>query len=348
MLVIAVCTAVTMSLSRINDDNNPFAPTLYVLAVAIVARITDGFFFGIGASLASVACVNYFFTFPFHKFNMTISSYPLTFAVMLLVSILVSAMSSQLKKQERLRFEVENEKMRANLLRSVSHDLRTPLASIIGSSSLLLEKPGLSAQERSKMLLEIQKIARWLSRVTENILSVTKLNSDGVKIATTDEVVEEIVGSSIVKFRKHSSALPIEVKSPDEVLIVPMDATLIQQVLINLFENVEVHGHCATRILLEIRHETLRVVFSVADNGTGFPPSVLPKVFSTTMISSSKNADGHRNMGIGLSVCNSIIVAHGGQMSAHNNIYGGATVEFWLPIGEGEDEQQAEDTYSRG
>ena len=184
VLIIAAFTAVAMSLSRINNDNNPFAPTLYVLAVALVARFTDGFFYGIAASLASVACVNFFFTYPFHKFNMTLSSYPLTFAVMLLVSILVSAMSSQLKKQERIRFEAENEKMRANLLRSVSHDLRTPLASIIGSSSLLLEKPGLPAQERSKMLLEIQKDARWLSRVTENILSITKLSSDGVKIAT--------------------------------------------------------------------------------------------------------------------------------------------------------------------
>ncbi|MDD3336037.1 MAG: DUF4118 domain-containing protein [Eubacteriales bacterium] len=334
--ILVLCTAVARLLSTLNNDNNPFAACMYVLGVALVARYTSGYWYGVAASIISVACVNFFFTYPFYMFNLSLTGYPLTFAVMLLVSVIISAMSTQLKRQERLRFEAQNESMRANLLRSISHDIRTPIASMLGASSVLLENRDLTRAEQEEMLLEIQSDARWLNRVTENILSVTKLNADGVKLQKSEEVVEEIVGSAIVKFRKRQDALPIQVTSPDDILLVPMEATLIEQVLINLFENVEAHGKTATKIDLDISRQSGRVVFRVSDDGIGFTPSALQCFQSGQPFSSGQTGeDGHRNMGIGLSVCQSIITAHGGGMSAYNNKAGGAAIEFWLPC-EGE------------
>ena len=334
VFIIALCTAVALALSRVDNDNNPFASMLYILGVALIARFTSGFLYGAAASVISVLCVNYVFTYPFYTFNLSLKGYPLTFTVMLCVSVLVSAMSAQLKRQERLRFEAKNEAMRANLLRSVSHDLRTPLASILGASSVLLNDRELGRSEREEMLLGIQKDARWLTRVTENLLSVTKLNNDGVTLKTQDEVVEEIVGSATVKFRRHGDALPVMVSAPDEILLVSMDATLIEQVLINLFENVQEHAGTATRISLDIARCGERVVFAVSDDGQGLDESIIPRLFDGDIVTQGQvSADGRRSMGIGLSVCRTIVQAHGGGMSAKNNESGGATVEFWLPYG---------------
>lgn len=334
VLVMGLCVIICVALSHINDDNNPFAVPVFILGIAIISRFSTGYICGIIASLFSVVCVNYMFTYPFWEFDWTLTGYPLTFSVMLIVSVIISALTTQVKKQQRLMYEAEMEKMRANLLRAISHDIRTPLASIVGSTSVLIENQELEDSTRLELVREINKDARWLSRVTENILSVTKFKTEGVKLKLTEEVVEEIVGTAIVKFRK-TSDIPITVKKPDEILLVPMEATLIEQVLINLLENVVHHGGNADKIEIEVVRTTDRVVFNISDNGGGIAEDVLPHMFDGSLLM-KKNADrdGKRNMGIGLSVCNSIVMAHGGKMWAENNKKGGATVAFWLPSGE--------------
>ena len=340
LFFLALCTGVAAILSTVNDDNNPFATCLFVLAVALVARFTTGYVYGIIASVVSVACVNYLFTVPFFQFDLSVTGYPLTFASMLVVSVIVSAMSTRLRRQERIRFEAQQEKMRANLLRSISHDLRTPLTSIIGVSSALLENRTLSRPEQEDMLDEIQKDARWLNRAMENILSLTKVNAGGVKLKKNEEIVEEIVGSAIVKYHKRKETLPVRVTGTSEILLVPMDALLIEQVLLNLFENAEIHGETATKIELMIQREQERVVFCVSDDGKGLSEAQLSNPFEFDPVPDGKSGvGGHRNMGIGLSVCHTVIAAHGGGMSAYNNKTGGATIQFWLPLDEGENEQ---------
>lgn len=145
--------------------------------------------------------VNYLFTYPFHEFNLSIDGYPLTFAVMLVVSVLVSTLTTQIKRQEQLRYEAEKDRMRANLLRSVSHDIRTPLAAIMGLSATVEEGETLSDEGRG-MVEEIRQNAQWLLHLSENILSVTRFSEEGVVIEKSDEVVEEIVGSAIRRFAK--------------------------------------------------------------------------------------------------------------------------------------------------
>ena len=147
------------------------------------------------------------------------------------------------------------------------------------------------------------------------------------------------MGSAIAKFRKSYGSIPISVSKPDKVLLVDMDATLIEQVLINLFENVVIHGETATRIDVKIVCEDDRVIFSIDDDGAGFPPQVLPHAFDGYIHGNSKSpSDDRRDMGIGLSVCQSIIRAHGGNISARNNERGGASICFWLPYEDHDDE----------
>lgn len=328
LAIFAIAVAVCAPLSKVFDDNNPFAASVFMLAVVLTARFTRGYVFGIIGAAVSVFCVNFMFTYPFWEFNMTIAGYPLTFSVMLLMSITISTLTTQIKRQEKLRYEVDSEKMRSNLLRSVAHDLRTPLTSIIGASSAALDARDLSEGERAALLTEINNDARWLMRVMENILSVTKLSGDAVKLKKEAEVVEEIVGSAIVKFKRAPGAIPVKVDKPEEILLVPMEATLIEQVLINLFENAVAHGKTASKIEVRIRRAPGRVVFEIEDDGAGFSDEALPRVFEGDMRGA---VDGRRNMGIGLNVCQSIIRAHGGEISGYNRKSGGAGIRFYLP-----------------
>ena len=268
------------------------------------------------ASLIGTFCVNYIFTYPFWAFDITYPGYPLTMVVMLVVSILISTLTTQIKQQEKIRLEMEREKMHANLLRAISHDIRTPLASILGASSTL-QLQELSDDDRSTLLSGIQRDAQWLVRVTENLLSVTRLVGDNVVIKKEDEVLEEIIGSAILKYHSTPGTLPVEVDSPDEILVVPVDGVLIEQVLINLLDNVSAHAEGATKIWLHVSRENSDVVVSVEDDGAGISPLQFPHLMDGTVHSTGQSrSDGHRNMGIGLSVCRTIICAHGGSLRA--------------------------------
>ena len=132
--ILVMAVLMSMALSGLHDDNNPFATPLFILAVALIARLTDGYAYGVAASLVGTFCVNYMFTYPFWVFDITQTGYPLTFAMLLVVSIIISTLTTQIKRQEQMRFEADREKMHANLLRAVAHDLRTPLSSILGAS----------------------------------------------------------------------------------------------------------------------------------------------------------------------------------------------------------------------
>ena len=173
--------------------------------------------------------------------------------------------------------------------------------------------------------------AQWLVRVVENLLSITRMGED-TRITKQPEAAEEVLGEVARKFRKHYPDVKISVAVPDELLIVPMDAILIEQVMTNLLENAVRHGKNTTHIALSVHQEGENAVFAVQDNGGGIPPKLLPVLFSGTLRhSDTPTGDGKRNMGLGLSVCNAIVRAHGGTMHAQNRD-GGAEFIFCLPM----------------
>ena len=334
LAVTGAALGISLLLSRIDNDNNPFAMAVFILAVAVTARMTDGFFWGIAASIAGTFCVNYFFSYPFWSFDITYPGYPLTVLVMLIVSILISTLTTTIKKQEALRFEMAREQMRANLLRAIAHDIRTPLASILGASSALQEQQ-LSEEDKASLISGIHRDAQWLVRVSENLLSVTRFSEGEVRLKEADEVLEEIIGSAIVKYHQSADSLPVRVEATDEILIVPADAMLLEQVFINLFDNVSAHAEGATQIWLYTARGGDKITVSVEDDGAGIPAALLPHVLDGTLQQTgSPRSDDRRNMGIGLSVCRSIIRAHGGDLSAGTSRHGGAAFRFELPCKE--------------
>lgn len=325
-------TVVCALLHQMADTTDGFASPVYVLAVLLISRFTSGYLFGLIAAALGVVCVNYVFTYPYMAFNFTISGYPLTIFTFLVVSLVTSALTTKTKEQDRLRLENEKVKLRADLLRSVSHDIRTPLTSIIGATSTVLENPDLSEEEQRALLADVRDDAQWLIRVVENLLSITRIGDEPANISKESEAAEEVLGEAVRKFRKRFPSVSVEVHVPDELLLVPMDPILIEQVLSNLLENAVFHGETTTRIVLSAQREGACARFVVQDNGCGIPREKLHTLFDGALkCDESAPRDGKRNMGLGLSVCMAIVRAHGGTMDAENTS-SGAAFSFCLPL----------------
>ena len=171
-------------------------------------------------------------------------------------------------------------------------------------------------------------------RMVENLLSITRMNDEGTRLTTHEELAEEIVSSAVVKFSKRFPDIKVEVDIPEEVVIVPMDPILIRQVIVNIMENAVIHGGSTTQVKVTVSANETEAIFSIEDNGKGIDGKILPMLF-TGQIShrEGETYDNKRSMGIGLSVCMTIVRAHDGIMKAENRKEGGARVMFWLPKG---------------
>ena len=223
--------------------------------------------------------------------------------------------------------------MRADLLRAMSHDIRTPLTSIVGNTAAVLEDRGaLSEEQKNALLRDVNEDAQWLIRMVENILSITRIRGGTERLATDYEAAEEIAGVAAGKLSKRFPRVNVSVEAPDEVLLVPMDATLIHQVIMNLLENAVIHGG-AEHVRLRIERDGENACFTVSDDGKGIASDKLSTLFDAAPAPRG-GSDGKKNMGIGLSVCRTIVKAHGGTMTAENLTGGGACFRFYLPLKE--------------
>lgn len=324
------------------------ATELYILGVLLVSLNTSGYLWGIIAAVASVLCVNYFFTYPLFNLNFTIQGYPVTFLVMLTVAVTTSALGGRVKKQrelarERTRLteerqqiliETEKEKMRGNLLRAISHDLRTPLTGILGASGALLDNGDLIDPESRRSLISgIHEDAEWLLRMVENVLSVTRMTGGPLALKKVCEPLDEVFSQVAAKSRKRFPDIELTMRMPDEVAMVPMDEMLIVQVLINLIDNAIRHGG-SNRVELSAETEGDHVRMVVRDHGRGIPPEDLPTLFEGFGSRDRESSDSTRGLGIGLSICRTIVEGHSGHIFARNLPDGGACISFTLPIKE--------------
>ena len=259
----------------------------------------------------------------------------------MLVSQVAMALERQFlsDEQRRILLESEKEKMRSNLLRAISHDIRTPLTGILGASSVILESgASLDQKTHDQLLFNIKEDSQWLIRMVENLLSVTRINEGTMNVAKSPEAAEEITAEAVSHVKNRISQRKITVKVPEDLLMVPMDGTLIEQVLINLLENAVKHSTEDSTIEVEVSSNGQYAVFEVRDSGTGISEDMLRTLFDTRLPSSKRSSDSERGMGIGLSICMSIIKAHGGKMEAANRKEGGAVFRFLLPLEGAENE----------
>ena len=257
--------------------------------------------------------------------------------------ILLEAVSTQValaidrenlfEKNKKANLEAERERLRGNLLRSISHDLRTQLTSILGSSSTILENDDVIDKEtRVELLKNIYEDTSWLTHSVENILSMTRIDEGKLDIEKRPEVVDEIIAESILRVKKFANSRDIKTNIPDEIIIVHVDVLLIEQVLVNLIDNAIRHTPKNSKIELTVKKESNQVLFEVADNGKGIPNEDIGNIFNRFYTKNKSRNLERRGIGLGLEICKSIVEAHGGEIVAFNNPSGGATFRFSIPM----------------
>lgn len=330
-VVLTISFLVSLLFQRLSE-NLSLIPMVFVFAVFLISLLTQGYIYGLAAAVLSMMAVNYAFTFPYFKLNFTIPENLFSAIIMISVAVLTGTLTIRLRRQEALRAEGEKERIRANLLRAVSHDLRTPLTTIYGSSSALLEHAdSFTPVQKDQMLRGIQEDAQWLVGMVENLLSITRIDSGRVKIIKTSTVLDELVDTVLVKFKSRYPGQHVELSLPEELVMIPMDPMLIQQVLINLLENAVLHARGMTTLSLRVYTQGRRAVFEVEDDGCGIDKTRLEDLFLGTGPSKDVPPDSQkRSAGIGLSVCATIIKAHGGTITGENRKGGGALFRFTL------------------
>lgn len=332
-----LCASFVASVILQNDLNIPeHVTTTVAFGVFLISMLTQGYVYGILAAFAGTIVINYAFTFPYFRLNFTIPTNLFSAIVMIIIALLTSALTTKVKYHEAVKAESEKERTRANLLRAVSHDLRTPLTTIYGSATALLDnRDVMSPEQQDKMLRGIKEDSDWLVRMVENLLSITRIDSGKVKLVKTPVVLEELIDSVILKFKKRYPGQPLELDLPDEMVLIPMDAILIEQVIVNILENAVQHAKGMTALTLRVYVLGQQAIFEIQDNGCGIREDRLPRLFTGFFAPEEGPADSQRrNAGIGLSVCATIIKAHGGSIDAKNLKSGGAVFRFTLTLEE--------------
>lgn len=324
------------------DPNNDtsYVSMIFLLDVFLTALLTDGFFFSLTIAVFAVLSVDYIFTPPFWEVSFTLAGFPLTFLVMMTICVATGIVTSRAKKVSEMEREAEREKIHSNLLRAVSHDIRTPLTGIVGATNVLLEQDDvLTPQQRRELLKNANEEAQWLIHIVENLLSITRIGAgEDAQVTKTPEAAEEVIEGAVGKFRRQYPQIDVRVELPEEFFLVPMDPLLIQQVMTNLLENAAVHGVTTTRVVVSLEKRGKWARFTVCDNGRGIPEGRLHNLFDGTQ--SSQKGDSTRSMGIGLSVCKTVVAAHCGKIKGENIKGGGARFTVDLPLEEDEHEDQ--------
>ena len=239
------------------------------------------------------------------------------------------------KEKELAAVLAENEQLRANLLRAISHDLRTPLTAISGNASNLISNAS-SFDEQTKLSIynDIYNDSMWLINLVENLLSITRLEEGRMNLNFTAELIDEVVAEAVKHVHMRQGGQKITVVHKDEFLLAKMDTRLIIQVIINILDNAIKYTPKDSTITITTEKQKDKAIISIADNGAGIPDELKERVFDMFYTGANKLADSRRSIGLGLALCKSIISVHGGEIFVKDNVPSGAIFTFTLPIGE--------------
>jgi two-component system sensor histidine kinase KdpD len=245
------------------------------------------------------------------------------------------ALALQVERLQRTTLEAqiaaETERLRSSLLGSVTHDFQTPLAAIMGSASSLLElKSKLDDKLAQEMLANIYDEADRLSRLVTNLLNIARLESGSLKLRKEMQPLEEVVGAALNRLERKLANRSVTVSLPPELPMVPLDAALVENVFLNLLENSLKYAPPGSALSIQAVPKGNEIEVEVADNGPGFPPEDLERIFE--MFYRGAEDSDRKGYGLGLSICRAIVEAHGGRVWAVNLAQGGAAVRLTFPL----------------
>jgi two-component system sensor histidine kinase KdpD len=329
--VVLGCTAVCRVMVALGISDHANLIMVYLAGVALVS-VSGGRGPSVLAAALGVAAFDFFFVPPHLTLAVADAQYVVTFAVMLSVGLLIHRLSERVREQTeaaaRSRAEVEVERLRHTLLSSVSHDLRTPLSAITAATTALLRDETLDARTRRDLLEAASEESQRLGQLVTNLLDMTRLEAGPLRLDREWLPIEEVVGSALARLDGRLGAAEVETSLPDGLPLVPMDAVLIEQVLVNLLENALKYAGPAAHLRIAASAIPGFVRIDVADDGPGVPTGDEERIFDKFHRGPSRV----RGFGLGLAICRAIVTAHGGTIRAENRKPHGASLVFTLAL----------------
>ncbi|MDF2677234.1 MAG: integral rane sensor signal transduction histidine kinase [Bacillota bacterium] len=238
-------------------------------------------------------------------------------------------------EREKIKIAMEKEQLKSTLLRSVSHDLRTPLTGIKGSSDLLLENyDSLDNDSIKKLIFDISEESIWLIKTIQNILDMTRISEGGLTVNKVYEAVDDLISQALSHISHVTNSKRLHVTVPDDIILVMVDGRLIVQVLVNLLDNAFKHSGHESQIYLKAYRNGNNVIFEISDDGKGIDNNIKDSIFDEFVTHHYDIADSSRGVGLGLSICKAIVNAHNGEITAENQETGGALFKIVLPLEE--------------
>lgn len=343
ILAAATIAGYLFKLGGLTDSN---IIMLYIIAVLVISILTSKIYYCLGSSIVGVLVFNYLFTYPEFSFSAHDAGYPVTFLTMFITALIAGTLANKLKRntliaeqnareKEEAALLAQNEQLRANMLRTISHDLRTPLTSISGNASTLISGgTALDETARHQIYTDIFSESMWLIEMVENLLYATRIEDGRMQLNISVEILDDIVQEAVRHTERTHPKRNIIVDMYDEIIPVMADANLIVQVIVNLLDNAVKYSDEDSDVTVSVHLENEYAVISVSDHGTGISDEEKEKVFDMFYTGGSRSSDSRRSLGLGLALCRSIITSHGGTISVSDNIPNGTVVSFTLPIGE--------------
>jgi K+-sensing histidine kinase KdpD len=334
-LVVGACTGLDWLLRDAVSESD--LVMVYLLGVLVVARV-----FALGPALwaaaASVAAFDVLFVDPRFTFAVADTRYLISFAVMGVTGLVLASTTARTRMeasrardrahrlevlglerarlaeaQQRAEMDAEQERLRSSLLSSVSHDLRTPLGSIMGAASTLLDRSHLDEEDRTALLQSIHEEASRLSRLLDNLLQMTRIEGGALRVEKDFEVPEELVGAVLARFGDRMRAREVVVEIDEDPALVPFDALSMDLVLTNVLDNACTHAPAGTRMWIRGHRAGDRYRFVVEDEGPGVPAAEREAIFEKFRRGGTGSGKG---AGLGLAICRAVVRAHGGEITA--------------------------------
>jgi two-component system sensor histidine kinase KdpD len=328
---VVVCTLVCLAMAGRFDHANLIM--VYLAGVALVA-VRGGRGPSALTACLGVAAFDFFFVPPHLTFAVADAEFLVTFAIMLAVGLLIATLAVRVREQteaaDRIRAEAEAERLRHTLLGSVSHDLRTPLAAITGAATALVREGALDAETRRDLLETISEESHRLNQLVTNLLDMTRLEAGPLRLSRDWLPVEEVVGSALARMELRLPAARVVTSLRADLPLVPVDAMLVEQLLVNLLENAAKYAGPESHVHVGARAEAGGVLVEIRDDGPGLPAGCEDRIFEKFY----RGPSHERGFGLGLAICRAIVTAHGGRIWAENASPQGAVFRFTLPVGE--------------